>query len=178
MSNQKSKIKKIIQEYLIDEGLLRQRIADKDGKIEFGFQFHYPPGPSGHAMVVFKPINKDLIILSLGTQIAPPHIKALNSLDGNKKNEYFMELRKLFLMRDLFYRIDIENHRYEIIDQIFLNQDGIIMKKEFYQSIRKVFNSAVLSNILLAEYCAGKISPEDFMKAKEFNSNSDFRLYS
>jgi hypothetical protein len=178
MTNQESKIKNLIQEYLLDEGILRQRIPDKDSKLEFGFQFTFPPGPPGHVMLVYKPINKDLIIISLGTQIAPPHIKALNSLNGNKKIEYFMELRKLFLMRDLFYRIDLQNHRYEISDQIFLNQEGIITKKEFYQSIRKVFNCAVLSNIILGEYCAGKISPEDFIKAKEFTSDSDFRLYS
>ena len=178
MSNQESKIKHLIQDYLLDEGLLRGRISDKDNKLEFGFQFNFPPGPSGHAMIVYKPKNKDLIIISLGTQIAPPHIKALNSLNGNKKMEYFQELRKLFLMKDLFYRIDINNHRYEISDQIFFNQEGIITKKEFYLSIRKVFNCAVLSNIILAEYCTGKISPDEFMKSKEFSSDSNFRLYS
>ena len=144
----------------------------------------FPPGkdplgrPVGRNMVVFQPKNKHLIIISLGTQISPPHINALNSLKENKKMEYFMELRKLFLLRDMFFRIDIQNHRYEISDQIFLNQDGLVSKKSFYRSVRRVFNCAVLSNIILSEYCVGKIKPEDFTKTKEFTSGPDFSLYS
>ena len=89
-----------------------------------------------------------------------------------------MELRKSFLLKDVFYRIDIKNHRYEITDQTFLNKDGYISKNSFFKSVRKVFNCAVYSNIILGEYCAGKVKPEDFMKSKEFTSDSDFSLYS
>ena len=178
MAIKESKIKHLIREYLLDEGLLRKKIPDNEQKLEFGFQFSFPPGPRGHAMLVFKPKNKAMLFISLGTQISPPHIKALNSLEDNKKMEYFMELRKLYLLKDVFYRIDIQNHRYEISDQIFLDLDGLVSKKEFYDSVRKVFNCAALSNIILGEYCAGKIKPEDFAKTKEFSSGSDFSLYS
>ncbi len=178
MSIKESKIKHLIREYLLDEGLLRKKIPNTENKLEFGFQFSFPPGPIRHMMVVIKPKNKELIIISLGTQISPPHVNALNSLKENKKMEYFMELRKLFLLRDMFYRIDIQNHRYEISDQIFLNEDGLVSKKRFYTSVRRVFNCAALSNIILSEYCVGKIKPEDFTKTKEFTSGPDFSLYS
>jgi hypothetical protein len=181
MSRKESNIKQLIHDYLLDEGLLRGKVSDP--KLNFGFQFIFPLGkdplgrPVGRNMVVFQPQNKGLIIISLGTQISPPHINALNSLKANKKMEYFMELRKLFLLRDMFYRIDIKNHRYEISDQIFLNKDGLVSKKTFYNSVRRVFNCAVLSNIILSEYCVGKIKPEDFTKTKEFRSGPDFSLY-
>lgn len=181
MSSKESNIKQLIQDYLLDEGLLRGKIPDP--KLNFGFQFIYPPGKDplgrqiGRNMVVIRPKNKNLIVVSLGVQISKPHIKALNSLENSKKMSFFMDLRKSFLLKDVFYRIDIKNHRFEITDQIFLNKDGFISKNSFYKSVRKVFNCAAYSNIILGEYCAGKIKPEDFMKSKEFNEDSNFSLY-
>ncbi len=182
MTSKESNIKQLIQDYLLDEGLLRGKIPDP--KLDFGFQFIFPPGkdplgrPVGRNMVVFRPKNKGLIIVSLGVQISEPHVKALISMEDNKKLNYFMDLRKSFLLKDVFYRIDIKNHRYEIMDQIFLNKDDIISKNSFFKTVRKIFNCAAYSNIILTEYCIGKIKPEDFLKSKEFTSNSDFSLYS
>ena len=182
MSSKESNIKQLIQDYLLDEGLLRGKVSDP--KLDFGFQFIFPPGkdplgrPVGRNMVIFRPKNKGLIVVSLGVRISEPHIKALNSLENTKKMNFFMDLRKSFLLKDVFYRIDIKNHRYEIIDQLFLNKDEFISKNSLFKMIRKVFNCAAYSNFILGEYCAGKIKPEDFMKAKEFTSDSDFSLYS
>ncbi len=182
MSIKESKIKELIREYLLDEGLLREKVNNP--KLDFGFQFIFPPGKDrlgrqiGRNMVVIRPKNKDLLIVSLGLQISEPHINALNSLENEKRMKFFMELRKLFLLKDLFYRIDIKNFRYEISDQVFLDDDGIISKKSFFKSIRRVFNCAAYSNIILGEFCFGKIKPDDFMKSKDFPDGSDFSLYS
>ncbi|MHA2035264.1 MAG: DUF2299 family protein [Promethearchaeota archaeon] len=182
MSDKESKIKNLVQEYLLDEGLLREKISDS--KLDFGFQFVFPPGsdpagrPIGRRMVVIKPKNKSLIVISLGTQMAKQHIDALNSLKENRKVQFFWDLRKFFLIKDLFYRIDINNHRYEISDQIFLKDNGTVSKNSFFKSVRRVFDSAAYSNILLGEYCSGKIKPEDLMKAKDLAGGSDFSLYS
>ena len=182
MSSKESDIKQLIQDYLLDEGLLRGKLSDP--KLDFGLQFVFPPGKDplgrqiGRNMVVFRPKNKNIIIFSLGIQISEPHIKALDSLEIEKKMKFFMELRKFFLIKNVFYRIDIQNHRYEIIDQTFLNKEGYISKNSFFKSVRNVFNCAAYSNIILGEYCAGKIKPEDFLKSKEFTSDSDFSLYS
>jgi hypothetical protein len=182
MSNKESKIKQLIQDYLLEEGLLRGKISDR--KLDFGFQFIFPPGkdplgrPIGRNMVVIQPKQKKVIVVSIAIQISEPHIKALNSLENNKKFNFFMDLRKSFLLKEVFYRIDLKNYRYEITDQIFLDKDEFISKNSFFKSIRKVFNSGAYSNIILGEYCAGKIKPEDFLKSKEFTSDSDFSLYS
>lgn len=174
--SEESEIKKLIQEYLLDEGILREKV--KDPKIEFGFRFTFPPGPIGKIMFVIKPKNKDLIIITIGTQISDPHINALNSLNDNKKMQFFIELRKFFLLKDVYFRINIENHRYEISDQVFLKEDGSVSKNVFFKSVRRVFNCAAYSNIILEEFCSGKIKPEDFTKPEEFTSGSDFSLYS
>ena len=174
--SEESKIRNLIREYLLDEGILREKI--KDQKIDFGFQFAFPPGKISKIMFVIKPKNKDLIMIIIGTQISDPHINALNSLNNNKKMRFFMDLRKSFLLKDVYFRINIQNHRYEISDQLFLKNDGTISKNSFFSSIRKVFNSDAFSNLILEEYCSGKVKPEDFNKQKEFTSGTDFSLYS
>ena len=174
--SEESKIKNLIREYLLDEGILREKV--KDTKIEFGFQFAFPPGPISKIMFVIKPKNKDIIVITIGTQISEPHTNALNSLKDDKKMQFFMDLRKFFLLKDIYFRISVENYRYEISDQIFLKEDGRISKNSFFKSIRKVFNSDAYSNLILEEYCTGKVKPEDFMKQKEYTSGTDFSLYS
>ncbi|MFX0022412.1 MAG: DUF2299 family protein [Candidatus Hermodarchaeota archaeon] len=182
MSAKESKIKQLIQDYLLDEGLLREKISDP--KLDFGFRFIFPPGTDplgrqvGRSMVVFQPKDKNLIIVSLGIQISEPHVKALDSLENNKKLNFFMDLRKSFLLKDVFFRIDIKNNRFEIIDQYFLDKNELFSKNSFFKTVRKVFNCAAYSNIILSEYCAGKIKPEDFLKSKDFDSDSNFSLYS
>ncbi|MFX0008245.1 MAG: DUF2299 family protein [Promethearchaeota archaeon] len=182
MSSKESKIKQVIHDYLLDEGLLRGKISDS--KVEFGYQFIFPPGKDplgrqvGRSMVVFKPKDKNLLIVSLGLQISDPHVKALDSLEMNKKMNFYMDLRKAFLLKDVFFRIDIKYNRYEIIDQFFLDKNEIVSKNSFFKTVRKVFNCAAYSNIILSEYCAGKVKPEDLLKSKDFDSDSNFSLYS
>lgn len=172
MSIKESKLKFSIREYLLDEQILRGNI--KDPKLEFGFQFSFPPGPQGQNMAVFQPKDKQLLIISLGTQISPPHIEALNSL-GEKKMQFFIELRKFLLLKNLLFRIDVQNHRYEISEQIFIQKNKILTKNTLYKTIRKVFSSAAYANIILGEHCAGKVKPEEFGKD---SSGAGFSLYS
>ena len=178
MTDNANNIKNLIQDYLLDEGLLRNKIPIDEKKLEFGFQFVFPntKGPVGQKMVVIKPKNKDLIIISNRIQIAPRQVEALNSLDDNRKISFFMDIRKFFLIKDVFFRIDTQKFRYEISEQMFLKKDGTISKNSFFKSVRKVFTCSAYSNILLNEYCSGKIKPEDMVKSKDFTS--DFSLYS
>ena len=166
-----SKIQQLVHDYLLDEGILRQRI--KDPKIEFGYQFAFPPGPQPQMMAVFKPKDKDFLIIQIGTQMAEPHVKALQSLEDKQMN-FFIEMRKILLLKNLLFRIDVQNYRYEISDQVFLNKSGTISKNDLFKLIRKVFSVAAYLNMLLGEYTSGKIKPEDFSK----ESGSDFTLYS
>jgi len=169
MSNEKSNVKDLIREYLLDEGILREKI--KNPKLEFGFLISFPPGlNNGHKLNVFMPKNKDFIIISLGTQINQNHVNALNSL-GEKKTIFFLNLRKIFLSKDVFFRIDVQNNRYEISDQIFLKKNNFISKNSLFKGIRRVFNVAMYANTILQEYCMGKVSQDDL------DSGSNFSLY-
>ncbi|MBD3339654.1 MAG: DUF2299 domain-containing protein [Candidatus Lokiarchaeota archaeon] len=176
MDANETKIQALIREYLLEEGLLRKKV--KDPKIEFGFQFQFPPGPLSKVMFVIKPKNKDLIVITLGTQISKQHISALNSLEKKRKLEFFLELRKYFLLKDVFFRIDPNNHRFEISDQKFIEEKEELSKNSFFKSIRRVFNCAAYGNLLLDEYCSGKMKVSNLGEEDEFTSGTDYSLYS
>lgn len=65
MSIKESRIKQLIREYLLDESLLRGKIDDP--KLDFGFQFIFPPGKDplgrqiGRNMVVINPKKKRFV---------------------------------------------------------------------------------------------------------------------
>ena len=98
MNKKEGGIRDLILEYLLDEDVLKKKIPDK--KIEFGFEFTFPPGRNprgqliGQTMFVFQPKARNFIIITIGTQLSPAHIKALKDLTP----KFFMALRKLFLI--------------------------------------------------------------------------------
>lgn len=55
MSSKESKIKTMIREYLLDEGLLKENI--KDPRLEFGFKFEFPPEKDPSGRPIGKPIK-------------------------------------------------------------------------------------------------------------------------
>ena len=173
MSNKENQIKYLIQDYLNDEGILRGKINDP--KLEFGYKLSFPPGlDPGHKMNLIMPKHKDFIIISVGIQISKDHVDALN----DQRMDFYMSLRKSFLLKDVFFQINIPNNRYKIDDQVFLKENGRISKNSLYRSIKRVFNCAMFGNMLLVDFCSGKIKSEDFEKSKDFTSGSDFSLYS
>lgn len=181
MSTNESKIHQLIRSYLMDEDFSIKKIKKQD-KLEFGFQFRFPPivdpsgRPVGKNIAVFKPKAKDALYIELGTQISEPHIKALNAKE-QVKIKFFMELRKFFFFKNMFFNIDMKNNRYKISDQIFIDKNGEISKDRFFQTVRKVFNVAAYSNIILMEYCSGDIELGDLSKDKKFSSGPGFSLY-
>ncbi|MFX1387116.1 MAG: DUF2299 family protein [Promethearchaeota archaeon] len=172
MSTEKSKIENLIQEYLLEDGLLRERLPDPNSKLDFGFVFTFPPGPKSQKMSILKPKNKNYIIIAIRTQISKPQINALNSLKGNKKMQFFIDLRKFLLIKEVFFRIDIPNYIYEINDQLYLNSEGIVSKDSFFKTIRKILYCFVYSNIILGEYLTGKE-----VQAEKFDTDFDLSLY-
>ena len=171
MSSTNNKIASIIEEYLLDEGLLRKKLTGPN--IEFGFQISFPPGSKGHPMAVVNPKSKDFIIISSGVQIGESHVKVLNSLKNNNVTGFFNQLRKFLILKNVFFRIDNQNYRYEILDQIYITKKNTISKNKFFKRIRFVFHCAQYSNILLDEFCSGKIKPQEYIN----NKSPDFGFY-
>ncbi|TFG00897.1 MAG: DUF2299 domain-containing protein [Promethearchaeota archaeon] len=172
--NQTQDIKDTIRNYLLDEEILRKRI--KSENVEFGFQFVFPPGEHKRvqSMNVFQPKNKDLLIISIGTQVSPPHIEALEQ--QGLQMAFFKELRKTLHLKNMFFFLDPQKYRYEISEQVFLD-DEHLSKNDFYRLVRNVFNIQAYSNLLLIDFCSGSLQPEDVDDSGDFDSKSNFSLY-
>jgi hypothetical protein len=171
---QSQNIQDKIREYLLDEEILRKKIESDN--VEFGFQFVFPPGKHKRVqkMNVFQPKHKDLLIISIGTQISPHHVEALE--DQGAKIQFFKELRKVLHLKNMFFFIDAQNHRYEISEQFFFDE-VLISKNEFYRLVRNVFNTQAYSNLLLIDFCSGEFQPDDVGDSGGLDSDSNFSLY-
>ena len=175
MSTKKSKIEHLIQEYLIDEGILKERSPDPKSELDFGFIFTFPPGPGPNSqrMSVFKPKNKNYIIVAIRTEISKSQINELNSGKDNKIFQFFSDLRKFLLIKEVYFRINAKNYRFEIHKQFFPDRDEYISKNSFYEGIQKVYYCFFYASILLSEHCSGKEIP-----SKTFGPEFDLSLYS
>ena len=156
MSAKESLTKRMVRKYLLDEELLRKKASDD--RFEFGFQFVYPPSTKAFPMSVVKPKGKDFIVISIGIQMSKQRIDALNSLKNDKKQEFFTELKKFLIIKNVFFGIDAKNLRYEISEQIFLKENGKVSKSTFYRDVRTIFNCAAYTNIIFEQYCSGKVT--------------------
>jgi len=170
MSIRKNNLENSIREYLLDEGILREKISGSE--VDFGFIFSFPQGPKSQNMSVFKPKNKNCIFVIIKTQISKKNANTLNSFKGNKKFLFFNNLRKFYLTKEVYFKIDIQNFIIEIIKQIFPDNDGRISKNTLYKAIQKVFYCYVFSNLLLEEYCL-----KEEISQTEFDPEFDFSLY-
>jgi len=171
MSVKENLTTRIIRNYLSDEDLLTKEVSDK--KFEFGFQFGYPPSSKAYPMSVVKPKGKDFVVISIGIQMSKQRIDALNSLNNKKKEDFFTDLKKFFILKNVFFGIDAQNFRYEISEQIFLKDNGKVSKNSFFRAIRIVFNCAAFSNIIFEQYSSGKVTTEEFPNLE----GRDFSLY-
>jgi len=173
MSKKQPNTKELIYEYLTSEGILKGKLPDPKSNFEFGFVFSFPPAQEKQRMSVFKPKNKDYIIVMLATQISEFHIKSLKSLKENPILNFFKDLRKFLVLKEVYFQLDPEKFRFELNDQIYLNNYGYISKNKLFKSIRKLFYCFMYINIMLDEYSSEKHDLTD-----SSSLSFDFSLYS
>ena len=171
MSMNSTKIENLIKDYLLEEGILKEKIANPN--FDFGFIISYPPGPKSQNMTVYKPKNKNSIYITIRIQFLEDHIKALNSLDDNKRFQFYNDMRKYFLSREVFFAMDLQKSIFEIYKIIYLDPDGKISKDTLYKRIQRIFYCYVVSNLILEEHCFSKESPP-----RKLGSDFNFSLYS
>jgi len=171
MSNKELNLESLIREYLSEEGILEKKIEGSD--FEFGFIISFPPGPKKQNMSIYKPKNKNCVYITIRTQISEKYSKPLSSLKGNRTFQFFNQIRKYFLIKEVYFRIDPQNFTFEIHEQTYPDRDGFISKDTLFKGIQKVFYCYVFSHILLEELSSGKD-----MTSTKFDTKFDLSLYS
>ena len=155
MPNDKYNVEDLIREYLLEEGILKDKI-DSD-KFDFGFIISFPPGPKSQNLSIYKPKSMNGIFITIRFQISKEKAEIINSFEDKKKNQFFNNLRKYFLTKEVFYKFNFQNFIIEIHEQIYPDKEDYIAKNSLFKLIQKVFYCYLFSNLLIEEYCKGKI---------------------
>lgn len=156
LTGQKSKkAEELLVRYLKEENLLRKKISNP--KIEFGYVFGFPPGQKQQSMQVVHLKESDYIVISLGIQIPDVFTQALRAIEPQKKNQFYLDIRKFLLAHNFLFRFELALNRYNISDQLFFKEGGNISKDKFFKSVRKIYNAFQYCTLLLEEYCMDKV---------------------
>ena len=150
MPSVKKSVEDSLHEYFFEAGILKDRINSPE--FDFGFIISFPPGPKSQNLSVYKPKDRSGIFITIRFQISQEKTDILNSLKDNKTQQFFIDLRKYLLIREVFFKINPQNLIIEIHEQIFPNKEGIISKNSLFKLIQKVFYCYIFSNLLLEEY--------------------------
>jgi len=158
-----SKIENLIRDYLLEEGILKEKLSNVD--FDFGFVFTYPPGLNRQNISIYKPKKSNTIFISIRYQISEDKAQILNSLKQDQKNQLFYDLRRYFLIKEVYFSIDIQKMIIEIHELIYPQKEKLISKNSVFKKFQKVFYCFIYSNLIVEEYCLGKQRAAD-----DFNS--------
>lgn len=157
--------KLLIRKYINKDGVFKGE--GKNPNLEFGFLFHHPNqldpngNPRGLLFQVNKPKKENFIILSAKVDISPEHVKILKT-DKKKRHKLYQSLIKLFLLKNVEYQVNRKDNFYVIHKRIFLNHQKLISRKDFYNSLRKLFAANLHAIILVQEACSGDFNLDNF----------------
>jgi len=68
MPSVKNRVEDLLHDYLLEEGILKDKIDST--KFDFGFIISFPPGPKSQNLSVYKPKNRDSIFITIRFQIS------------------------------------------------------------------------------------------------------------
>jgi len=140
-----------IVRYCTEEGILRMKLPENE-KVEFGFNVEFPPNhPMAKTMTVLQPKDKSFIIIQIGIKISPQHLSQLEEF--KLKRLFFDMLKRMLLSKNLIFKLEIEQNRFMISEQIY--EDGLNMNA-FYRYLREIFNTSLTTNLLLTDIVTRK----------------------
>ena len=99
MLSDKNSVENLLHAYLLEEGILKDRIDS--AKLDFGFIISFPLGPKSQYLSIYKPNNMNGIFITIRFQISKKKAEILNSLKDNNKLQFFI------LYFNLIYALDL-----------------------------------------------------------------------
>lgn len=173
--SQESKLKVLIRRYIIKIGELGDDLTKKNPRLEFGFLFFHPKGLTkqsngkiiyhGRSFQANKPKKENFLVISHKTTLDLKHKKIVDTSE-NKRNKLYNDLKKIFLLKNVEYNLNLQEHSYIISNRIYPEKEGNISMENFYNTLRNIFHSDIYAIIIINEQLSGKVD----LNGKEFNS--------
>jgi hypothetical protein len=171
MSTKTTDFEKLITNFLLEEGILKEKVTSS--KFDYGFIISYPQGPKSQSMTLYKPKNKNSIYISIRIQFSEKHANALSALKDDKKFQLFKDIRRYFLLKEVYFTMDIQNLIFEIYEIVYTDNDGKLSKDTLFKRIQKIYYCFIVTNLIIEEYCYGKE-----ISSRKLGAGFDLSLYS
>ena len=153
-----------IQNWLLEEGMLREKKEDENADFHFVIEF-----PKDNILDVVQPKGKDCIVIGCATQVAPQHLELMTSASEKTKRDFLLNTQIDINKFLVDFELNINQNllqQYIITDTIYI--DGL-SKHEFIKSIKRVFK-AKIHCVWLIEKTFGSINQQ----SAPSNENSMF----
>jgi hypothetical protein len=85
----------MVREWLMDEGIYKDKIVDDTARYHFVAEF--PQGSGQMYDVIFPKIRPDLIVIVSGVQLSSQHLSGLTALPKPRLDEFLWELKFQFI---------------------------------------------------------------------------------
>ncbi len=131
-------VEKKIEKWLNQEGLLREKMRDKNAN--FHFIVNYPD--KDHVIEIIQPRGKgDFILVACATNVSPEHSSKMRELSESKREEFLWEVR--FSLNKFLVDFQLEHpgnilDSYLVTDEIY--NDGLT-KDRLIATIKKIFRA-------------------------------------
>ena len=90
MPSDKNNVENLLHEYLLEKGIVKDRIDS--AKSDFGFKISFPLGPKSQYLSICKPKSMNGIFITIRFQFSKKKAEILNSLKDNKKLHFFYSI--------------------------------------------------------------------------------------
>ncbi|MHA1794103.1 MAG: DUF2299 family protein [Promethearchaeota archaeon] len=143
-----------IKKWTMQDQIFKLKLPDKENT-EWAIELTYPfKHPAPMTIYVVQPKKRDFLVVEIPIRMSDVHLNAFNKKGKAAFGVFYYQLRKLFLNKNLSYNINQSTNSWVISEQIYI--DGLT-KNEFFKTIRKVYNTMMLGNMLIEEILNSKI---------------------
>jgi hypothetical protein len=129
----------IIQKWLADEGLFRQKVVDENANFHFSIEL----GP-GNAIDVVQPKGKeDLIIIGSGVTVSPEHLRKISQLNKKRKENFLWNFRLALNQMEIGLNLNHPDnvlHFFAVNDSIY--EDGL-SKDRLISTVNKIARAKI-----------------------------------
>ena len=150
------KLNVIVRNYASEVAELKETIHDPN--LDFGYRFFFPnrKHPMHKTITVVKPKKKSHIEIGTGLNITGRHKECIKKLDEERKKQLFFEFQKIFFSKEVQFELDFKNLRFGVHKNIYFEEDKI-SKTFIVETMGKIFSIAMLTIILLEQFCDEKV---------------------
>jgi len=99
----KDEVAKKVREWLVDEGVYKDKIADENA--DYHFIAEIPPNSRQYIDIVFPKNREDMIVIASGIKLSDEHYRSIMSLGEAKRDEILWDIRFRLLFLETGFQI-------------------------------------------------------------------------